>query len=639
MPGGAVSAAPGLLDVLLSGVPSELILKLSGQNATCSLAETSRAAAASTQGARAAYRQRPRERGYARLFVLHNDRPTEKERDHYAQWRSGWEPQLRETELESWLPAGPLPRTYVRVDTLECDVDSDSDTDEVAGEPQPQWYCSRCTLLNSRTQLACSACGDAAPDTDTTPARSSEHQSTRSTRDRPYSISQFVRWRGCNARQFAGIHHGDLVIDEGQYRGHGTFVALWSSGATLGEHADDAGQLLLTPAIGLDGVMLPPDAWSVVETHGPQYYERAGYGSWLFAKIPVSQYDRSKHEQTVRENARAAAVAAAAGKEDAHDLRLRTHGAKAIGTPGDAVPTTDLPLPGPACDHLYCELRPATRLARQVAPRPSDYRLVRDDIKGDRRAAGAAGDPVWSNLPPREFTELELSSSSDLRWRQQQPVVSFLLPSAVHAHTDRSTTPTLWGAGHADTNSCGFPVLSEDTASIVQPPAASTVSGGCDNGTGAGNDSFDPNDGVLTEDMAYMMIAPSQQPIAARGAASNDRDAAHITRSYGHQGQDSFVHDGMARLYSNHWQNRTTGEQDAAVSHDQWMPAFVPAPTPLPTPDKRQTRTYHSTDTVRHIRKFLLVQWNDPCIAHAVGCFFTPLSQTPLVLYVPHVLP
>ena len=45
----------------------------------------------------------------------------------------------------------------------------------------------------------------------------------------------------------------------------------------------------------------------------------------------------------------------------------------------------------------------------------------------------------------------------------------------------------------------------------------------------------------------------------------------------------------------------STGEEDAAVSHEQWNPAFVPAPTPLPTPNKRQTKTYHSMDTVRHI--------------------------------------
>ena len=569
MEGGAV---PCLLDILLIGVPAELILKLSGQNATCTLAETCRAAAHSTGPSRAAFRLRPRERGLARLFVLHNDRPSERERDHYAQWRSGWEPQLRETDqLKSWFPS-LLPRTYVRVDARICDVDSDSDSDEEPNELAPaEWSCARCTLCNPRTQMLCSACGGERPDMETAPARSSEGRSRSSAHERVYSIAQFARWRGCDAQHFAGIHHGDLVIDEGQYRGHGTFVAIWSSdsgAAAPGEHGRDPDQLLLTPSVGLDGVMLPKDAWSVVQTYGPAYYEAAGYGSFLFAEIPVSEDELAQHDQMVRENDRATAAAAAACEDDAHDVRLREHGAR----PGyDQALAGDVLLPGPGCDHVYCELRPGTRFTRQDAPRPSDYRLARDGIKGDRRTAGAAGEHVWSSLLPRAFTELELSSSSDLRWRQQQPITSLLQPSAVHAaQTDRSTTPTLWGAGQADTNSCGFPILSE-------------------------------NDGVLTEDMAYMMIAPSQQPVVTR-----DRRATSGSR-HREQEHDAFVHDGMARLYNNHWQNRTTGEQDAAVSHDQWMPAFVPAPTPLPTPGKRQTKTYHAIDTVRHPRNSALM--------------------------------
>ena len=280
------------------------------------------------------------------------------------------------------------------------------------------------------------------------------------------------------------------------------------------------------------------------------------------------------------------AAAAVACEGDAHDLRLREHGARPS---HDEVLVGEVPLPAPGCDHAYCELRPATRLTQQVVPRPSDYRLARNGIKGDRRAAGATGDPVWSNLSPREFSEIELSSSSDLRWRQQQPITSLLQPSSAHAaDTDMSTTPTLWGAGQADTNSCGFPV--DRTA---QPPAlaAGAPSSGYDDGSSG------YGDGVLTEDMAYMMLAPSQQPIAA----NQPRKSAGSSSSNGQQTHDSFVHDGMARLYNNHWQNRTTGEEDAAVSHDQWNPAFVPAPTPLPTPVKRQTKTYHSTDTVRRM--------------------------------------
>lgn len=46
------------------------------------------------------------------------------------------------------------------------------------------------------------------------------------------------------------------------------------------------------------------------------------------------------------------------------------------------------------------------------------------------------------------------------------------------------------------------------------------------------------------------------------------------------------------------WQNRTTGEEDAAVTHDQWMPPFVPAPTPTPTAEPRPTRTYETGDAV-----------------------------------------
>jgi hypothetical protein len=591
---GAVSVAPGLLDVLLIGVPAELILKLTGQNATCTLAETSRAAASSTRAARVAYRQRPRERGLARLFVLHNERPSEKERDHYAQWRAGWEPQLRETELRSWFPRGLLPRMYVRVDSLICDVDSGSDSDDEEPDEPTQWSCARCTLQNPPSQTACSACGDERPDMSTASARSPEDKPTSLAHEQSYSLAQFARWRGCDPQLFAGIHHGDLVMDEGQYRGHGTFVALWSSDsdpAASGE-PHDPGQLLLTPSTGLNGVMLPKGAWSVVQTHGPEYYERAGYGSWLFAEIPVSDHELAEHEQMVLENDRAAAAAAAECEGDAHDLRLREHGARPS---HNEVPAGEVPpLPSPGCDHVYCELRPATRLTQQVAPRPSDYRLALYGIKGDRRAAGAAGDPVWSNLSPREFSEIELSSSSDLRWRQQQPITSLLQPSVVQtADIDRSTAPTLWGAGQADTNSCGFPILTEDAVDrMAQPPAigAAAPSNGYDDGSSG------YGDGVLTEDMAYMMIAPSQQPIAATHARESPANAIN-----GQQTHDSFVHDGMARLYNNHWQNRTTGEEDAAVSHDQWNPAFVPAPTPLPTPGKRQTNTYHSTDTVRHM--------------------------------------
>ena len=34
------------------------------------------------------------------------------------------------------------------------------------------------------------------------------------------------------------------------------------------------------------------------------------------------------------------------------------------------------------------------------------------------------------------------------------------------------------------------------------------------------------------------------------------------------------------------------------MAHDQWMPPFVPAPTPTPTTEPRQTRTYETGDAV-----------------------------------------
>lgn len=591
------SPPPGLLDVLLTDVPAEIILRACGSNAAASLAETSRGAAKASLSSRLSMRARPRDRGHARVFVLYNDRPSEKESDHYAQWRSGWEPVLEDRELRRWFPSEPLPRTYVRAQTRMCEIDSDDEAEEVTqpavaqqaeeqGSELVHWDCSRCTLLNRRNQLTCTVCGLERPPLDVDfvdldaverPAASGVPDSSDELasaavaapvpqlglRERKYSLAAFASWRGCNPQDFAGIHHGDLVLDEGQYRGKGAYVAQWSEGTA--ENDDDAGQLLLTPAVGLEGVMLPKEAWDVIEAHGPGYYERAGYGSWLFGELPVSAEEQAVHEQVVSEREQAAAAAAAAGEEAAKHRRLREIGAGADRATEDQYQETGavlVPGGGTGATHVYCELRHASRLTRQMAPRPSDYRFhLQDSLKGDRSTAGAAGEPVWSKLSPQAFTEVELSSSSDLRSRQQQPLTSLLPPpppaaassigGSVTVAAPSASAPALYDAG--DTSNAGDDILSEDMAHSQFDPAPPPPVAAQE----------EPLGGVLTDNLAYMALSPSQRPLPAsraRGARPSspgyEGGGAPRVRG-GYAGgpvlcaSESFAHDGMARLYNN----------------------------------------------------------------------------------------
>jgi hypothetical protein len=46
------------------------------------------------------------------------------------------------------------------------------------------------------------------------------------------SVPSFAEWRGCDIDSFGKLRHLDLVLDEGQFRGHGTFLAVWDSASS-----------------------------------------------------------------------------------------------------------------------------------------------------------------------------------------------------------------------------------------------------------------------------------------------------------------------------------------------------------------------------------------------------------------------
>ena len=128
------AARPQLADVLATDLPAALIFEGAGQNATCLLAETCRAAARHSRSARLAERSRPRDRGHAKMIVLHNDGPSEKEADHYAPWRAGWEPQLDDRALRQRYPVAAPPRSYVRVSRRVWNLDAEEEDDDEATE-------------------------------------------------------------------------------------------------------------------------------------------------------------------------------------------------------------------------------------------------------------------------------------------------------------------------------------------------------------------------------------------------------------------------------------------------------------------------------------------------------------------------
>jgi hypothetical protein len=228
----------------------------------------------------------PRESGVARLFVLHNERASEQEADHYGEWRAGWEPsQAGEEEQERCTFVHVAQRLY------EMSSDDEGEDDEAIeagpgiggntgdGMGLPMGY------LGSKALVV---------------------------RD----LATFAKWRGCDVGHFKNLRHLDLVLDEGQYRGSGTFLAQWIpdgeagsvglAGFQTGKQAGGggssralwggdraaaaaraggaaAGRMVLVPAQGLDGSMLPAAALPAVAMHGGAYYQRAGYHSAVSA--------------------------------------------------------------------------------------------------------------------------------------------------------------------------------------------------------------------------------------------------------------------------------------------------------------------------------------------------------------------
>jgi hypothetical protein len=96
------------------------------------------------------------------------------------------------------------------------------------------------------------------------------------------------------------LRHLDLVLDEGQYRGNGAFLAQWVPAALdSGSSETDekvaawggawaAGSMMLVPMRGLDGSLLPAAAFAAVASFGAAYYKKAGYCSAVFVEAPLA---------------------------------------------------------------------------------------------------------------------------------------------------------------------------------------------------------------------------------------------------------------------------------------------------------------------------------------------------------------
>ena len=492
------AARPQLADVLATDLPGALIFEGAGQNATCLLAETCRAAARHSRSARLAERSRPRDRGHAKMIVLHNDGPSEKEADHYAPWRAGWEPQLDDRALRQRYPAAAPPRRYVRVArrmwNLDAEEEEEAEEEAEDGEEGSAWDCPRCTLLNASDRVTCTACGGARTQEDelaraiamsaavaAEEAGGEEGDAATPTPPEPakanragFTLAEFGAWRGCDAGEFraCGIHHGDLVLDEGQYRGNGAFVAAWHGSA-----AD--GSLLLVPAQGFDGCVLPAAAWNTVHTHGPAYYELCGFGSWLFCEVPMAPEFAAATRPISVDSAGAGST---------------TTGDEGDGEDGEGSE------PGGA-GHLYCELRGSARFSGDSAAR---YAEDREPVALGEAVAvppGPVGSPsaelltVWSAQPAQAFTVNALQKSAALRWRQQQPLRCLLPPCA----GSPSPTPTRVASPR------------QDASPVASYAAGSNASLLWSAGEG------DDGDGFLSEDMAYGAIAPQAAAVPVPG--------------------------------------------------------------------------------------------------------------------------
>ena len=204
------------------------------------------------------------------------------------------------------------------------------------------------------------------------------------------------------------MRHLDLVLDEGQYRGSGTFVAQWvprcddgscepsSTAATSTADWKPKGELRLVPMQGVDGTMLPSVAFCAVAKHGPQYYEVAGFHSAVFVEADTRACNGS------------------------------------VPSLQDSVPGTSLwaaATPGMGY-RLYCDCRHAHKLLQPCEVRLED--LCWDGVLSTGRTmahdAGVWEYGVgWSQLDPVDFTQAALRVSPQLRRR------------TISAHSDDDT--------------------------------------------------------------------------------------------------------------------------------------------------------------------------------------------------------
>ena len=236
-----------LIDVVI-GPPAvaTAIFDACGTASVCALRLTcvSLASLAALLRRRDELRSLPRDSGVARLFVLHNERASEREADHYGEWRAGWEPSPEEGEARC---------TFVYAARRLHDMPSDEEQEEVKGGEAGESIGNRIGLSIGEAPVA-------------------------------QGLAAFARWRGCALSHFANLRHLDLVLDEGQYRGSGTFLAQWIPDD--GHGADE--RMVLVPTQGLDGSLLPGAALSAVAMYGGAYYERAGYHSAIFVEADLT---------------------------------------------------------------------------------------------------------------------------------------------------------------------------------------------------------------------------------------------------------------------------------------------------------------------------------------------------------------